>query len=124
MGIQLTHRDYAQSCIFVTGHLKEGKLDLQWDKLIQPNQTIVFYMGLVSIDIICKQLVKHGLSKSTPCALVQQGTTNTQREYISTLQDMPMLVKTEKPKAPTILIIGGVVSLRDKLKWYSTDAED
>ena len=81
-------------------------------------------MGLVSIDIICEQLVKHGLSESTPCALVQQGTTNTQREYISTLQDMPMLVKTEKPKAPTILIIGGVVSLRDKLKWYSTNVED
>ena len=80
-------------------------------------------MGLVSIDIICEQLVKHGLSESTPCALVQQGTTNTQREYISTLQDMPVLVKKEKPKAPTIFIIGGVVSLRDKLKWYSTNAE-
>ena len=119
----MTHRDYAQSCIFVTGHLKDGKLELQWDKFIQPNQTIVFYMGLVSIDIICEQLVKHGLSESTPCALVQQGTTNTQREYISTLQDMPILVKKEKPKAPTIFIIGGVVSLRDKLKWYSTNAE-
>ena len=108
-GIPLTHRDYAQSCIFVTGHLKEGKLELHWDKLIQPNQTIVFYMGLVSIDIICEQLIKHGLSESTPCALVQQGTTNTKREYISILKDMPVLVKTKKPKAPTIFIIGGVV---------------
>ena len=70
----LTHRDYAQSCIFVTGHLKEGKLELNWEKLIQPNQTIFFYMGLVSIDIICTQLVANGLDSKTPCALIQQGT--------------------------------------------------
>ena len=123
-GIPLTHRDYAQSCIFVTGHLKEGKLELNWKKLIQPNQTIVFYMGLVSINIICSQLIIHGMDESTPCALIQQGTTNTQREYISTLREMPELVKTKGPKAPTIFIIGGVVTLRDKLKWYDTSAED
>ena len=123
-GIPLTHRDYAQTCIFVTGHLKEGKLDLDWPKLIQPNQTIVFYMGLVSIDIICTQLIKHGLSNETPCALIQQGTTNTQKEYISTLHEMPDLVKLKKPKAPTIFIIGGVVALRDKLKWYKTNVGD
>ena len=123
-GIPLTHRDYAQSCIFVTGHLKKGKLELNWEKLIQENQTIVFYMGLVSIDIICEQLIQHGLSELTPCALIQQGTTNTQKEFISILKDMPTVVKTKKPKAPTIFIIGGVVALRDKLKWYSTSAAD
>ncbi len=123
-GIPLTHRDYAQSCIFVTGHLKEGKLDLNWDKLVQPNQTIVFYMGLVSIDIICSELVKHGLPKDTACALIQQGTTSTQKEYISDLENMPCVVKNEKPSAPTIFIIGGVVKLRDRLKWYSTSVED
>ena len=123
-GIPLTHRDYAQSCIFVTGHLKKGKLELDWEKLIQENQTIVFYMGLVSIDIICEELIKHGLSELTPCALIQQGTTNTQKEYISILRDMPTVVKTKKPEAPTIFIIGGVVTLRDKLKWYSTSAAD
>ena len=123
-GIPLTHRDYAQSCIFVTGHLKKGKLELDWEKLIQENQTIVFYMGLVSIDIICEQLIQHGLSELTPCALIQQGTTNTQKEFISILKDMPTVVKTKKPKAPTIFIIGGVVALRDKLKWYSTSAAD
>tara|TARA_Y100000768_G_C23953735_1_gene671635 strand:- start:237 stop:1640 length:1404 start_codon:yes stop_codon:yes gene_type:complete len=123
-GIPLTHRDYAQSCIFVTGHLKEGKLDLDWEKLIQPNQTIVFYMGLVSIDIICSELIKNGMNCKTPCALVQQGTTKTQKEFISNLEDMPGLVKSKKPKAPTIFIIGGVVSLREKLKWYSTSVED
>jgi uroporphyrin-III C-methyltransferase/precorrin-2 dehydrogenase/sirohydrochlorin ferrochelatase len=81
-------------------------------------------MGLVSINIICEELIKNGMNKETPCALVQQGTTNTQKEYISILKDMPELVKVEKPKAPTIFIIGGVVSLRDKLKWYIANAED
>ena len=123
-GIPLTHRDHAQSCVFVTGHLKQGKLDLDWEKLVQPNQTVVFYMGLVSINIICDELIKHGMNNETPCALVQQGTTSTQKEYISILKDMPALVKVEKPKAPTIFIIGGVVSLRDKLKWYTANAED
>ena len=123
-GIPLTHRDYAQSCVFVTGHLKEGKLELDWKKLNQPNQTIVFYMGLVSINIICSELINHGMDELTPCALVQQGTTSTQKEYISTLKNMPELVKTKKPKAPTIFIIGGVVSLREKLKWYRTNDSD
>ena len=120
-GIPLTHRDYAQSCIFVTGHLKEGRLELDWKKLIQPNQTIVFYMGLVSIDIICAQLIKNGLDPRTPCALVQQGTTPEQKVYTSIVKDMSQLVKEKKPTAPTIFIIGHVVDLRDKLNWYNTD---
>ena len=120
-GIPLTHRDHAQSCIFVTGHLKEGKLELNWEKLIQPNQTIVFYMGLVSIDIICTQLIKNGLDPKTPCALVQQGTTPEQKVYTSIVKDMSQLVKEKKPSAPTIFIIGHVVDLRDKLNWYNTD---
>ena len=120
-GIPLTHRDHAQSCIFVTGHLKEGKLDLNWEKLIQPNQTIVFYMGLVSIDIICSQLIANGLDSKTPCALVQQGTTPEQKVYTSTVENMSQLVKEKKPIAPTIFIIGFVVNLREKLNWYNTD---
>ena len=120
-GIPLTHRDYAQSCIFVTGHLRKGKLELNWEKLIQPNQTIVFYMGLVSIDIICNELIKHGLNSSTPCALIQQGTTPDQKVYISTLESMGDVVKKEKPSAPTIFIIGNVVTLRNKLNWFQSD---
>ena len=120
-GIPLTHRDYAQSCIFVTGHLRKGKLELNWEKLIQPNQTIVFYMGLVSIDIICNELIKHGLNSSTPCALIQQGTTPDQKVYISTLEGMADVVKKEKPSAPTIFIIGNVVTLRNKLNWFQSD---
>jgi uroporphyrin-III C-methyltransferase/precorrin-2 dehydrogenase/sirohydrochlorin ferrochelatase len=120
-GIPLTHRDHAQSCIFVTGHLKKGKLDLNWEKLIQPNQTIVFYMGLVSIDIICTQLIANGLDPKTPCALIQQGTTPSQKVYTSIVENMSELVKEKKPLAPTIFIIGFVVNLRDKLNWYKTD---
>ena len=120
-GIPLTHRDHAQSCIFVTGHLKKGKLELNWDKLIQPNQTIVFYMGLVSIEIICTQLIANGLDPETPCALVQQGTTPDQKVYTSIVKNMSALVKAKKPQAPTIFIIGYVVNLRDKLNWYKTD---
>ena len=120
-GIPLTHRDHAQSCIFVTGHLKKGKLDLNWEKLIQPNQTIVFYMGLVSIDIICSQLIKFGLHPKTQCALVEQGTTRNQKVYTSTVDEMNNLVEQEKPSAPTIFIIGHVVTLRDKLNWYKSD---
>jgi len=120
-GIPLTHRDHAQSCSFVTGHLKNGKLNLNWEKLIQKDHTIIFYMGLVTIDIICDQLQKHGLDKNTPCALIQQGTTPEQKEFVSTIEDMPALVKKEKPQAPTLLIVGDVVKLRDKLSWYKTN---
>ena len=120
-GIPLTHRDYAQSCIFVTGHLKDGKLDLNWEKLIQPNQTIVFYMGLVSIKIICNKLIEYGLDKNTYCALVQQGTTQNQKVFATTISLMPDMVEKEKPEPPTIFIIGNVVKLREKLNWFSAD---
>ena len=120
-GIPLTHRDYAQSCIFVTGHLKDGKLDLNWEKLIQPNQTIVFYMGLVSIKIICNKLIEYGLDKNTYCALVQQGTTQNQKVFATTISLMPDMVEKEKPEPPTIFIIGNVVKLREKLNWFSVD---
>jgi len=120
-GIPLTHRDHAQSCIFVTGHQKDGNLNLNWEKLIQPNQTIVFYMGLVSIDIICSKLIKHGMGSSTPCAIVQQGTTSNQKVFVSTLENMPKLAEKEKPIAPTIFIVGNVVNLRDKLNWFNSD---
>jgi uroporphyrin-III C-methyltransferase/precorrin-2 dehydrogenase/sirohydrochlorin ferrochelatase len=120
-GIPLTHRDYAQSCIFVTGHLKDGTVDLDWEKLARPAQTIVFYMGLHSIDELGRQLVAHGLSQETPVALVQQGTTRNQRVFIETLGSLPGLVGREEIKPPTIIIVGEVVSLSAKLKWFGDD---
>jgi uroporphyrin-III C-methyltransferase / precorrin-2 dehydrogenase / sirohydrochlorin ferrochelatase len=117
-GIPLTHRDYAQSCIFVTGHLKDGSVELDWEGLAKPAQTIVFYMGLHSIGILCKELVTHGLSQDTPAALIQQGTTRNQRVFVETLASLPTLVDREEIKPPTLIIVGKVVRLREKLSWF------
>jgi uroporphyrin-III C-methyltransferase/precorrin-2 dehydrogenase/sirohydrochlorin ferrochelatase len=119
-GIPLTHRDYAQSCVFATGHLKDGTVDLDWERLAKPAQTIVFYMGLHSIPVISRELIAHGLAKTTPVALVQQGTTRDQRVYIETLETMQDLGEREQLKPPTIIIVGEVVSLHDKLSWFGT----
>lgn len=117
-GIPLTHRDYAQSCTFVTGHLKEGSLDINWTQLVQPRQTVVFYMGLTAIGIICDQLIAHGMSPDMPAALVEQGTTRNQRVHIGTVATLSALVAEADVRAPTLTIIGEVVNLHDKLEWY------
>lgn len=118
-GIPLTHRDHAQSVRFVTGHLKDGSTNLPWRDLVAPGQTLVFYMGLVGLPEICSQLIAHGRGADTPIALVQQGTTVNQRVLIGSLADMPDRIANETIKPPTLLIVGEVVSLHDKLKWFS-----
>ncbi|GIZ13101.1 siroheme synthase CysG [Pseudomonas sp. NCCP-436] len=117
-GIPLTHRDYAQSVRFVTGHLKDGSINLPWHDLVSPGQTLVFYMGLVGLPEICRQLVAHGRPGVTPAALVQQGTTQNQRVFTGTLESLPQLVAEHEVHAPTLVIVGEVVSLRDKLAWF------
>ncbi len=117
-GIPLTHRDYAQSCVFVTGHLKDNSMDLDWEMLARPKQTIVVYMGLQGLDMLAAQLIKHGLPGSTPAAIVQQGTTPNQRVITGTLATLPDDPAIKTLHAPTLIIIGGVVSLRDKLTWF------
>ncbi|MBD9501105.1 siroheme synthase CysG [Pseudomonas sp. BGr12] len=117
-GIPLTHRDYAQSVRFVTGHLKDGSTDLPWNDLVAPGQTLVFYMGLVGLPVICEQLVRHGRSADTPAALIQQGTTVHQRVFTGTLANLPELVAEHEVHAPTLVIVGEVVQLREKLAWF------
>jgi len=117
-GIPLTHRDHSQSVVFVTGHLKDGTVNLNWKALAQPNQTIVFYMGLHGVPDICRGLTGNGLPATTPVALIQQGTTARQRVFTGTLASLPEIVKTEQIKAPTLIIVGDVVKLRDKLNWF------
>jgi uroporphyrin-III C-methyltransferase/precorrin-2 dehydrogenase/sirohydrochlorin ferrochelatase len=121
-GIPLTHRDYAQSVVFVTGHLRDGGMDLNWPALAQPRQTIVVYMGLLGIDILCRELVAHGLPAATPAALIQQGTTPEQRVLTGDLATLPEVVRQGGVKAPTLIIIGEVVKLRERLKWFESTA--
>lgn len=118
-GIPLTHRDFAQSCIFTTGHLKDGTVDLDWPALVRPKQTVVIYMGLVGLAEICRQLVVHGLPDSTPAAVVQQGTTSRQRVVVGNLATLANLVADAEMKPPCLTIVGDVVNLRKKLAWFS-----
>jgi len=118
-GIPLTHRDYAQSVSFVTGHLKDGTMNLNWPQLAQPNQTVVFYMGLVGLPIIIANLIEHGVPPERPIALIQQGTTHMQKVYAGTLSNILEQVQADPPKPPTLIIVGEVVKLREKLSWFN-----
>ncbi|SDK17478.1 siroheme synthase CysG [Microbulbifer yueqingensis] len=117
-GIPLTHRDHAQSVRFITGHLKQGELVLPWSELASPGQTLVFYMGLTGIDTICSKLAAHGLPTDTPAALVEKGTTPEQRVVVGNLETLPDLARAGGVEAPALAIVGGVVSLHEKLQWF------
>lgn len=117
-GIPLTHRDYAQSCVFVTGHLKDGSINLDWNGIARENQTIVIYMGLQGLSVLCQELIKHGLKSATPAAIVQQGTTHNQRVITGTLETLSKQAEDAQMKPPTLIIVGEVVKLHDKLAWF------
>jgi uroporphyrin-III C-methyltransferase/precorrin-2 dehydrogenase/sirohydrochlorin ferrochelatase len=117
-GIPLTHRDYAQACLFITGHLKNGVLDLDWAAMARPQQTVVIYMGLVGLEQICQQLMAHGVAPDMPAAVIQQGTTQNQRVVSANLSNLASQVAAAKMKAPCLTIIGQVVQLREKLNWF------
>ncbi len=116
-GIPLTHRDYSQSVRFITGHLKDNSCALPWHEFVHPNQTLVFYMGLQGLPVITNALVNHGMSAETPIALVSKGTTRDQRVLVSDLKGIVALANQEAVRAPTLIIIGEVVRLHDKLNW-------
>ncbi len=116
-GIPLTHRDHAQSVRFVTGHLKDDSCNLPWKDFVQNNQTLVFYMGLVGLPIICRQLIGHGMSPEMPVALVSKGTTPDQKVITGTLETIVARVGSDDVQPPTLVIIGHVVALRDRLDW-------
>jgi uroporphyrin-III C-methyltransferase/precorrin-2 dehydrogenase/sirohydrochlorin ferrochelatase len=116
-GIPLTHRDYADVVIFATGHFRNKTVELDWYSLTKPRQTLVFYMGLVTLPIICENLIEHGLDDGTPIALVSNATRNNQCVATATLATAELMI--DKVTPPTIIIVGGVVSLHQKLKWFN-----
>ncbi|MGB8714583.1 MAG: uroporphyrinogen-III C-methyltransferase [Onishia taeanensis] len=118
-GIPLTHRDHAQSVRFVTGHLKNGSCDLDWATLAHPGQTLVFYMGLGSLDIIREALMAHGLDAETPLALIEQGTTARQRVHVGSLAHLPDAFHGDTIKPPTLIVVGSVVRLHQTLAWFN-----
>ncbi|WP_088330609.1 siroheme synthase CysG [Lacimicrobium sp. SS2-24] len=117
-GIPLTHRDHAQSVVFATGHLKDDSINLDWPALVQKGQTLVFYMGLTGLPIICRELVANGMPPSMPIALVEQATTPEQQVVTGTLENIQQRAAHIKP--PALIIVGSVVMLREKLNWFQT----
>jgi len=117
-GIPLTHRDHAQACLFVTGHMKDGSMDLDWGALARPRQTVVVYMGLLCLPVLCAKLIEHGQSPGLPAAVVQHGTAPTQRVVTGTLASLPELARRAELHGPTLIIIGEVVRLRERLNWF------
>lgn len=119
-GIPLTHRDRAQHCTFVTGHLKDGSCNLDWPALARPRQTVVIYMGLSGLPEICRQLVAHGLPAEWPAAVVAQGTLAGQRTVCATLATLADAVAAEGLESPCLTIVGEVVRLREQIGWFET----
>lgn len=118
-GIPLTHRDYAQSVRFVTGHLKDDRTNQNWPELAAPGQTLVFYMGLMGLSEICAALIAHGRAPNTPVALIEKGTTHEQRVLVADLSSIAETVASNDVRGPTLLIIGEVVKLHDSLQWFA-----
>lgn len=118
-GIPLTHRGLATGVQFIPGHLREGHgLDLHWDKLADPDTTLVIYMGLQSLPETSVKLIAAGLPSDTPAAAIENGTTPRQRRVIGTLADLPELTREAGLQAPTLIVIGKVVSLAEDLDWF------
>lgn len=114
-GIPLTHRDYAQSVQFITGHLQKNGQPINWASLTQPNNTLVFYMGLKQSGNIMDNLITHGLSADTSCAIIQKGTTADQKVWQCDLKDLSNTAKLAQ--SPALIVVGEVTRLHQKLKW-------
>lgn len=118
-GIPVTHRDLGSSFAIVTGHMREGKDDsIQWDSLAKGIDTLAIYMGVGNLPYICEQLLKHGKAATTPVALVHMGTYEQQQTVTGTLQTIVEIANAKQVKNPSIIIVGEVVSLRDKIAWF------
>jgi len=117
-GFPLTHRDHAQAVTFVTGHLKDGTVNLDWPALARPRQTVVFYMGIGAAGEICRQMINHGLPSMTPAAVVRNGTLPDQQTLLATLGTLPQLIAESGIKPPALIVVGSVTQLHKKLNWF------
>jgi uroporphyrin-III C-methyltransferase/precorrin-2 dehydrogenase/sirohydrochlorin ferrochelatase len=117
----LTHRDHAQACVFVTGHTRDGPLDLDWETLIRPSQTVAIYMGLDRLEELTQAVVARGADPALPAAIIDNGARVNQRVVVGTLADLAAKARAANLRGPTIVIVGTVVSLRDKLNWYAPE---
>ena len=117
-GFPLTHREHAQSVTFVTGHLKDGSVNLDWPALARPGQTVVFYMGIGAAEQICQQMIAHGLPSLTPAAVIRKGTLPEQQTLLATLGTLPQRIAESGIKPPALIVVGSVVNLHDKLNWF------
>lgn len=117
-GFPLTHRDHAQAVTFVTGHLKDGTVNLDWPALARPNHTVVFYMGIGAAGEICRQMINHGLPSMTPVAVVRNGTQPDQQTLLATLGTLPHRLAESGIKPPALIVVGSVVGLHEKLNWF------
>lgn len=114
-GVPLTHRDHAHACLFVTGHLRDGTMDLDWDALARPKQTVVVYMGLKGLAELARELVAHGLTAATPVMVVEKGTMPEQRLVVGTLADIDQLVAAAQLHSPALTVVGEVVRCREEV---------
>ena len=117
-GFPLTHREHAQAVTFVTGHLQDDTVNLDWPALARPCHTVVFYMGIGAAREICRQMIDHGLPSTTPAAVVRNGTQADQRTLLATLGTLPQRIEESGIKPPALIIVGSVVSLHEKLSWF------
>ncbi|MGV0974780.1 MAG: uroporphyrinogen-III C-methyltransferase [Azonexus sp.] len=117
-GFPLTHRDHAQAVTFVTGHLKDGTVNLDWPALARPKQTVVFYMGIGAVEEICRQMINHGLPSATPAAAIRNATLPTQQTLLATLGTLPQQIVELGIKPPALIVVGSVVNLHSKLNWF------
>lgn len=118
-GIPLTHRDYAKSVLFITGHETKGTPSHDWQKIVAQEQTLVVYMGLTNIEFITQSLISAGMSKSTPAAIVQDGTTDKQKVIVGLVSNIARKSQINNIESPALIVIGGVVALRKKMKWFN-----
>ncbi|MDR2187256.1 MAG: uroporphyrinogen-III C-methyltransferase [Azonexus sp.] len=119
-GFPLTHRDHAQAVTFVTGHLKDGSVNLDWPALARPRHTVVFYMGIGAAAEICRQMIAHGLPPTTPAAIVHNGTLADQQTLLATLGDLPQRLAASSIKPPALIVVGSVVKLHETLNWFES----